>query len=146
MSAPPAVLAGWQQVLAAEQRAVFGYALLGPRLAAGEQPLARADQAAHTDARDAAVAALAAAGARPVPPQADYPALYGIAPHPLAAQLEDDCATAWRYLYAGAAASPGQAAVRGPAQRGLTDSAVRAVRWRLLAGAARPVVAFPGIP
>jgi hypothetical protein len=49
----------------------------------------------------------AAAGLVPVAPEADYPALYPVsdaaAARALAARVEDDCAGAWRYLYAQAA-------------------------------------------
>lgn len=138
------VVAAWQQALAAEAQAVFGYALLGPHLSADHQDLARSCQALHEDLRDRTAAAIAASGARPVAPAGDYPALYGIAALTLAPRLEDDCAAAWRYFYARLAAGSGRTALRTTAQQLLTDSAVRATRWRVVAGAARPVVAFPG--
>jgi hypothetical protein len=146
----------WQAALAAEQRAAFGYALLGPRLDVTHQGLARDCQAAHEDTRDATADALAAAGLTPAAPHGDYPALYPAAQHPnvLAATLEDDCAAAWRFTYAQAAVASKSGApdplsgnaltVRKQAQGALTASAVRATRWRVLAHAVRPVVAFPG--
>jgi hypothetical protein len=71
--------------------------------------------------------------------------LYGVRPLTLAARLEDDCAAAWRYFYLVLADSPASpASLRASAQARLTDSALHATRWRLRAGAARPVVAFPG--
>ena len=148
MSVPASVLTAWQDALAAEQQAAFGYALLGPHLPADRQDLARSHQAVHEQLRDATAAAIEAAGARPVAALGDYPALYGIAPLTLAPRLEDDCAAAWRYFYAAmamAATSPGTwRTLRTSAQRGLTSSALRATRWRLLSGARPPVVAFPG--
>lgn len=136
----------WQAALAAEQQAAFGYALLGPRLSAKEQDLARSCQAAHDDTRDQTADAIAASGAAPTAPRGDYPALYPLAQAPriLAAELEDECAAAWRYLYGEAAQSRNAAAIRKQAQRALTASAVRATRWRVLAQSTHPVVAFPG--
>ncbi len=139
------MLAAWQDALAAEQQAAWGYPLLGPHLPADRQDRARACQAVHEQVRNDTADAIAAAGATPRAPQGDYPALYGLAPLALAVRLEDDCAAAWRYLYAALAAAPGDnAAQRATAQRRLTDSAVRAARWQLLAGTPHPVVAFPG--
>ncbi|MBA3524280.1 MAG: DUF4439 domain-containing protein, partial [Geodermatophilaceae bacterium] len=60
----------------------------------------------------------------------------------LAAQLEDGTATAWRYLLG----ATDDAELRGTALTALTDSAVRAVRWRLAAGTTPATVAFPGQP
>lgn len=140
-----ALMSAWQAALAAEQQAAFGYALLGPHLRQQRQDLARSCQALHEDLRDRTAGAIAAAGATPAAARGDYPALYGVAPLALAAQLEDSCASAWRYFYAAVAASTQQHAdLRASAQRGLTDSAVRATRWRVVAGADHPVTAFPG--
>jgi hypothetical protein len=148
VNVPTPVLTAWQDALAAEQQAAFGYALLGPHLPGDRQDLARSHQALHEQLRDGTAGAIEAAGARPVAALGDYPALYGIAPLTLAPRLEDDCAAGWRYFYAAlalAATSPTTwRALRSTAQRGLTGSALRATRWRLLAGAHRPVVPFPG--
>jgi hypothetical protein len=134
----------WQAALAAEQQAVFGYGLLGPRLAAADRQLAVTCSDAHETLRDRTEAALAAAGLTPAPPLADYPALYPVpdaaAARALAVRLEDGCAAAWRYLYLQAASTPGARAerLRPAAQAALTASAVRAAQWR------RATVAFPG--
>ncbi|HEY2299117.1 MAG TPA: DUF4439 domain-containing protein [Jatrophihabitans sp.] len=149
-STPQAVRAAWQDALAAEQQAAFGYALVGPHLPGDRQDLARSYQALHEQLRDSTAAAIEAAGARPVAALGDYPALYGIAPLILAPQLEDDCAAAWRYFYSALATAqrppPAFAPLRRSAQRALTASALRATRWRLLTGARHAVVAFPGTP
>ena len=102
-----AVTDAWQAALHAEQQAAFGYALLGPRLPVAQQDLARTCQATHESIRDRTAEAISAAGTTPAAPAGDYPALYpkASAPRALAAQLEDDCAAAWRYLYAQAAAA-----------------------------------------
>ncbi len=124
---------------------MFGYAVLGPYLSGTDQQLAVACSDAHESRRDATTAALAGAGLRPVPSEADYPALYPVdgaaAARKLAIRLEDECAAAWRYLYLQAASSavaPARA-IRGAAQDALTASAVRGTQWR---GA---TIAFPGI-
>lgn len=139
-----AVTDAWQAALAAEQRAAFGYGLLGPRLAAGDRPLAASCAAAHEALRDATATALAGAGQAPVAPRADYPELYpvadGAAARRLALRLEDDCAQAWRYLYLKAGTR-----LRPTAQANLTASAVRAVGWRRLVTPQHPAAAFPGL-
>ncbi len=148
MTEPNPLVDAEQAALAAEQQAAFGYGLLGPRLAGADRVLARRCQAAHEDTRDRTATAIAATGHPPAAPQGDYPALYPQANRPrvLAAQLEDDCAAAWRYLYLQAAsAPPGPTALRRAAQQALTASAVRATEWRQRAGDPRPVVPFPGI-
>ena len=140
------VLAAWQAALAAEQRAAFGYALLGPRLPSADRALGHGCQAEHEQLRDASADAIAAAGTPPAAPRGDYPELYPAArsPRTLAARLEDDCAAAWRYLYEQAASGSGAVPVRVQAQRALSASAARATRWRVRAHSRRPVVAFPG--
>jgi hypothetical protein len=140
----------WQRALAAEQEAVFGYGVLGPHLAKGDLPLAYECVSAHEDLRDATVIALTAARQTPVSPQADYPSLYPVtdpaSARRLAVRLEDDCATAWRYLYlqAASARTSSAAALRRSAQGGLTASAVRAVRWRGRVNPAQASTPFPG--
>jgi hypothetical protein len=137
----------WQAALAAEQQAAFGYALLGPRLPDGDQSLARTCQAVHADRRDATADAIAATGVAPQAPAGDYPALYPDAHRPrvLAAQLEDDCAAAWRFVFAQASAVTTQGALRKQAQAELTASALRATKWRLLISPTAATQAFPGL-
>jgi hypothetical protein len=142
----------WQGALAAEQRAAFGYGLLGAHLhGSARLPLAISCSNAHEQLRDRTAEAIAAAGLTPVAPAADYPDLYPVTSSAqavaLAPKLEDDCAAAWRYLYAAAASTPGSAAraLRAPAQTALTASAVRAVRWRKVSDPSAAAVAFPGV-
>jgi hypothetical protein len=143
-----ALESAWQAALAAEHEAVFGYGLLGPRLASTE--LAVACGAAHEALRDATAEELAAAGLDPVPPASDYPRLYPVpnadAAQALAVRVEDDCATAWRYLYLVAASTSGVNArqLRSTAQDALTASAVRAVRWRVRVTPKHATRPFPG--
>jgi hypothetical protein len=143
-----ALIAAWQAALAAEHQAVFGYGLLGPRLRGAQHNLAVTCEAVHEALRDAIEAAMAGSGVRPVQPRADYPELYPVRDagqaRALAARLEDDCAGAWRYLYAQAAR--GGAIMRmAQAQSALTASAVRATRWRLLVSPTDATRPFPGV-
>lgn len=142
----------WQGALAAEEQAVFGYGLLGPRLAGPNRELAQECLTAHETQRDTTRAAITAARLVPIPPAADYPALYPV-PNPAAARalairLEEKCAVAWRFLYLAAASddtAPGRR-LREPAQQALIDSAVRATRWRALVAPKHATVPFPGLP
>jgi Tfp pilus assembly protein PilX len=141
----------WQGALEAELQAVYGYELLGPRLSGADRDHAVACQSAHEALRDATSAALTAAGYPLAPPAADYPSLYPVpgasAAPSLAVRLEDDCAAAWRYLYLAAASTNGHrvATLRTTAQQRLTDSALRAMKWRLRVTPKHPTVPFPGI-
>lgn len=142
-----------QAALAAEHEAVFGYGLLGPRLATqAQRDLAVRYQSAHEQVRDATAAALVAAGVVPIANAPDYPALYPVsdpaAALALAVRLETSAAAAWRYVYAAAAAGVGPRtapSVRTVAQDALTASAVRLTRWRIVQGSRTPTVPFPGI-
>ncbi len=142
----------WQAALAAEQRAAFGYGLLGAHLhGSPELSLAISCSDAHEALRDSTAEAIAAAGLTPVGPAADYPQLYPVNSAgqaiALAPRLEDGCAAAWRYLYAVAAGTTGTQAsrLRTGAQAALTASAVRATRWRKTSDPASATVAFPGL-
>jgi hypothetical protein len=152
MTGPSTALASaWQAALAAEHRAVFGYALLGPRLGGAEQAIARTDSAAHAALRDATAQAIGAAGLVPVAPEADYSDLPAVATatgsRALALRLEEDCAAAWRVLYLRAAGARSATAesLRTTAQQCLTAAAVRGVGWRRLVAPTRPFTAFPGL-
>jgi hypothetical protein len=151
MSTPPGVAAAWQGALAAEARASFGYGLLGPHLSGAQLTRAVGCSDAHDQLRDRTAAAVAAAGLTPVGPAADYPELYPVgsarAALALAVRLEDDCASAWRYLYLRAASSAGPQAraIRPGAQAALTASAVRAAGWRVTLDPAHASVPFPGV-
>jgi Domain of unknown function (DUF4439) len=151
VSAPTALDRAWQSALAAEHQAVFGYGVLGPRLGAADRSLAYASVAAHQALRNGTEEALVAAGFTPVPPRADYPALYPVddaaSARRLAIRLEDACAAAWRFLYLQAASTQAPRAVRlrTTAQSALTGSAIRATRWRAVVSPTRATTAFPGL-
>jgi hypothetical protein len=141
----------WQAALAAEHQAVFGYGVLGPHLTGADQQLAVSSSDAHESLRDRTEATLAAARLTPDGPQADYPVLYPVPARTsalaLAVRLEDDCASAWRFLYLRAASTSGQRAsqLRASAQTALTASAVRAARWRSIVTPSHATTPFPGI-
>jgi hypothetical protein len=141
-------VAAWQAALATEHAAIAGYDVLGPWLVDPAQvSLARDSQQAHRELRDATSARLVAAGQSPVSAAADYPLPFAVT-NPATAQgfaisLEAACAEAWRYLISVTPAASQSA--RADAQQALTDSAVRAMRWRRILSPARATVAFPGI-
>lgn len=143
-----AVISAWQAALAAEHAAIAGYDVIGPRLVVPAQvSLARDSQQAHRELRDATSARLVASGQAPIPAAADYPLPFSVN-DPVSAQhfairLETACAAAWRYLISVADVS--SRSLRAYAQQALTDSAVRAMRWRRLVTPAKPTVPFPGI-
>jgi len=153
MSTPgsDALDAAWQAALAAEHQALFGYGVLGPHLPKADTQLAYACVDAHEVLRDATTTAISASALTPVTPLADYPSLYPVTDEAtarrLAVRLEEACAAAWRFLYLRAAAQPSAraTALRRSAQGGLTDSAVRAARWRVRLDPAHAATAFPGI-
>ena len=147
------VLAAWQAALAAEHAAVYGYGTVGPKLGRADQNLARAFETEHRSLRDHTESTIVALGALPVGARADYPPSAPITSAAVAdvaaLQLENDCAAAWRYLLAAAAAAgPSTSATQGARSAGqanLTASAIRAMRWRLRTDPAHPTEAFPGI-
>lgn len=147
MATPTDALA---RALAAEYEAVFGYGVLGPHLSAPDDATARDAQAAHEALRDAAQGLLSARGAQPAAPQSDYPDVYpvrtAVQARTLALRLETQAASAWRAAFAAAVAgSPVDAVVRDRSLAALTDTALRATRWRQAIGHGFPTVPFPGI-
>jgi Domain of unknown function (DUF4439) len=149
------VLQGWQQALASEQAAVFGYGQLGPHLSAGPQlVLARSSEQAHRAQAALASVALQALGGGPAespapsPPSAVSDDSSAV---DLAVELEEATAEAWRFLLAALAAGSASgggdstAQSRVTAVAALTAAAVRAVQWRQLRSDSSPSVPFPGI-
>jgi hypothetical protein len=138
-------VAALQRCLAAEHAAVYGYGVVGGRLAgiadaADAIDLAERSYDQHRAARDRLTALAARLGARPVAakPAYDTPftpaALVGC--RRLARLMERRCCEEYAY----AVAQPTTREVRRVLARGLTDSAVRGVWW---GAAPQP---FPGRP
>lgn len=131
-----------QVALAAEQRADFGYGVLGPHLSAQtDKDSAATYQQAHSTLIAWCSDQLVARKQTPGPAAADYPDLYPIADDEsatrLALTLEQNAAAAWRALFRATVAAR-QPAVLAAAQQALIDSAVRAAHWR------GTTVPFPG--
>ena len=118
-----------QQVLAGEHAAVYGYGVVGARLAGGPYERAAVSGWDAHRARRAAVSALvSAAGGQPVPAAAGYE-LGGPVNDPdqaraLAAQVEQRAAATYADLVGAV-----NGAVRSSAAGWLVDAAVRATAW-----------------
>lgn len=128
--------------LAAEHAAIFGYGAVGARLDASTVGLAQQAEAAHRSRRDALVMRLTGRGA-PAPaaePAYTVPALADqAAALRLAVTIEERTAALWRAALLETAGDDRRIAVDA-----LTDSAVRAVRFRRAAGVSPATVPFPG--
>ena len=140
MTAPQDVVTqALQRVLAAQHAAVYGYPVIGVRLRDPRQVrLARQLEARHRHTRDELMAQLAARRVSPVPAEASYTAAQPVT-EPADAQrwaldLEEACASAYRYLLvapvlavqgrtgAGPTASGATASGAGPTASGATAS------------------------
>jgi hypothetical protein len=138
-------MTGLPEAVAAEHAAIWGYGVLGGFLTGPALDLARQSEAAHRDRRDALVVELSQAGGTPPAAAPNYrlPAAVTDAASAtrLAVTIEERTAAVWR------ATLPGQT---GDARRtplaALTDCALRAARWRRIAGQSPATVALPGAP
>ena len=134
-----------QDALAAEHAAVWTHGLVSAFISVPQQSAAVADGAtAHRARRDATERWLRDAGATPRPPAAAYlpPQPVDSAASAIAALIavETDACAAWR----GVLERTEDATVRTSAFDALTVSAVRATRWRRIAGITPTSIAFPG--
>lgn len=131
--------------LSAEHSAIFGFGVLAAFVDPAHSGTVATDTAAHRARRDATIDALVAAGVEPPVAAAGYTVPFPVTDAPSAAQLavqiENDTAVAWRSVVERARSE----SVRSSAVDALTDTALRAARWRLIAGLA-PSVPFPGQP
>jgi hypothetical protein len=131
--------------LAAEEAAIYAYGLIGVNLSAADRAEARAAEAAHRARRDVLVSRLDQLKASTAPAPAGYELPFDVTDRAsalkLAVHVEDGVAQAWR------AALPATAdADRSISLSALTDAAVRATRWRRLAGITPLTLPFPGRP
>lgn len=133
-----------RRVLEAEHAAVYGYGVLGARLAGDGLRLARSCADGHRARRDQLAERLRASGSEPPAPAAAYDVTITTPADAvaLAVRLEEGVALRWRDLVGGTR----QVQLRGLAVAGLRESAVRAAQWRVAQGAAAPTRAFPGEP
>jgi hypothetical protein len=127
-----------QAALAAEYAAVYGYGVVGGRVAASRAAEARQAYDAHRARRDALSRTVTDLGGTPVAAAAGYELPFAVRDSAdavkLAAFLEDRVAGVYGDLVRAATGS-----VRQDAAAALRDAAVRAVRW---SGGS---VAFPGL-
>lgn len=131
--------------LAAEEAAIYAYGLIGVHLPTSASAEARAAEAAHRARRDVLVSRLDQLKASTAPAPAGYELPFPVTDRAgalkLAVHVEDGVAQAWR------AALPATAdADRSTSLSALTDAAVRATRWRRLAGLTPLTLPFPGRP
>lgn len=131
-------LTALQAALTAEHAAVYGYGVVGGRIAEGQRSEARAAYHAHRARRDALAREVRDLGAEPAAASAAYALPFPVsdpaAAVRLAAELEDRVAGVYSDLVRAA-----EGALRGTAAEALREAAVRAVRWR------GESVAFPGL-
>ena len=132
--------------LAAEEAAVYAYGMIGVRLTGpGDLTEARAAQQAHRGRRDYLVGRLAQLRASSAPAPAGYELPFVVSDRAsalkLAIQVEDGVAQAWRPVLAVTTEAD-----RVTALAAMTESAVRATRWRRLAAVTPVTLAFPGRP
>jgi Domain of unknown function (DUF4439) len=131
--------------LAAEEAAIYAYGPIGVRLTGGDRAEARAAEAAHRTRRDVLVSRLAELRASAAPAPAGYDLPFAVTDRTsalrLAVHVEDGVAQAWR-----AALPATEGGDRATALDALTDAAVRATRWRRIAGVTPLTLPFPGRP
>jgi acyl-CoA reductase-like NAD-dependent aldehyde dehydrogenase len=127
-----------QAALAAEHAAVYGYGVVGGRVAAAREAQARQAYDAHRSRRDALSRTVTDLGGTPVAAAAGYELPFAVTNSAdavkLAAYLEDRVAGVHGDLVRAATGS-----IRQDAAAALRDAAVRAVRW------SGESVAFPGL-
>ena len=141
-SASAGAVALRQAVLEAEHAAIYAYGVLGARLDLTSRRQALAAFNAHRARRDALASALRAEGAAVPGPAGGYDVAVAARGEALALaiRVEEGVGVRWRDLVGGTD-DPG---LRTLAVAGLTETAVRAARWRALLGTTPPTVALPG--
>ncbi|GAA4948217.1 ferritin-like domain-containing protein [Actinoplanes utahensis] len=132
--------------LAAEEAAIYAYGVIGVHLTGSDEvSRARAAEQEHRVRRDDLVARLDELKATVPAAPAAYALPFEVTDRAtaldLAIHVEDGVAQAWRALL-----PVTENTERVEALSHLTDSAVRATRWRRIAGAVPLTLAFPGRP
>lgn len=137
-------LRGLQVTLAAEHAVIWGYALAGAKIGDARRGQVREADLAHRARRDAIMAVVRDRGGDPVSSKPAYDIPFAVTDERsalrLAVHLEEGSARAWHYLLG----VTSDKSVRATAVNALSDSAVRATRWRLTLTPATAAVAFPG--
>lgn len=141
--ATPAALERLRAALAAEHAAIFAYGRLGVLLDAKGKEEARAAEGVHRSRRDSLVLQLDAAKASPAPAEPGYalpfPLTDAASALRLAAHVEEGVGANWR-----AVLRTVEGADRKAALEAYADAALRATRWRRLAGVTPATTPFPG--
>jgi hypothetical protein len=131
--------AALQSALSAENAAVYGYGLAGPRLSGGQFTVAQEYWNGHRAARATLITMITGLGSAPAPAAAAYRPPFPVnsagAAASLAAMLEDGVLSA--YLGLVAVDDP---SVRAFGAQRMQSAAIRAAYWR------GSTVAFPGLP
>nr|WP_083448903.1 ferritin-like domain-containing protein [Actinoplanes rectilineatus] len=129
--------------LAAEEAAIYAYGLIGVHLKDNEQDRARAAEQEHRERRDLLVDRLDELKASAAPNPPGYALPFEVADRTsalrLAVHIEDGVAQAWRVVLPVTTDTE-----RADALSAMTDSAIRATRWRKLGGITPLTMAFPG--
>lgn len=133
------------EALNAEHAAIYAYGAIGVRLEDEQSETAREAEAVHRRRRDALVLLLDQRGVTPPVAAAAYTLPFPVADaeraRELAVLVEERVAVVWRAALPAVTLDD-----RGLVLEALTDTAVWATRWRLLAGIEPPTVPFPGQP
>jgi len=135
-----------QAALANEHAVIYGYGVLGARLDVASRPLAAQGEDAHRARRDLLRRLVLDRRGAPAVAEAAYAVPFPVPDMPAALRLggllEDGLASTYRAVVAGT----DDRSLRQLAVEALQDAAVRATRFRLLAGpAGGPATqAFPG--
>ena len=142
MTGPSAETRLLTALLEAEHAAVYGYGVLGARLGLGARRVAFTAFEAHRARRDELEGLLRSRGDEVAVTRTAYDvaAPSAAAAYALAVRVEEGLAVRWRDLVAGTDAAD----LRTLGVGGLTDSAVRAARWRREQGRRPATVALPG--
>jgi hypothetical protein len=134
------------EALAAEHAAIFAYGLIGARLDDDDEiDAAREAEAVHRQRRDALVVLLHQRGVTPPVAAAAYdlpfPVTDADSARQLAVLLEERVGVVWRAALAAVTREDREVVLEA-----LVDTAVRATRWRIIAGIEPATVPFPGAP
>ncbi|GAA5181838.1 ferritin-like domain-containing protein [Rugosimonospora acidiphila] len=135
-------MTGLPDALTGEHAAIYGYGVLGAHLRGPALDAARQAQAAHRSRRDTLFVDLAAAD-EPAPEAAPaYDLPFSVTNQDtavaLATQIEERTGAVWRTTLPDVTGSQRRLALDA-----LTDCALRAARWRRMAGKAPGTVALP---
>jgi uncharacterized protein DUF4439 len=130
--------------LAAEEAAIYAYGVIGVKLTAKPDiAAARAAEQEHRERRDWLVSKIAESSASPGASPAGYDLPFPVVDRgtalQLAVKIEDGVAQSWRPVLAVTVGAD-----RSTALAAMTDAAVRACRWRKLAGVTPLTLPFPG--